>query len=142
METSPSSQSSLKKKIGNSDQKLRKSRYQSILNALKMKFSTKGFFSKCDYIRRFLRIWSYLLKKSLVENFIFLCSVWYCPTLRNFFNCSKSFALGCNAGIRALTCFLVQCFGVTLKVLRFGEFNFVTLKFLYFYFFILFFLFI
>ena len=34
----------------------------------------KDFFSKCDQIRRELRIWSYLLKKSLMENFIF-CAV-------------------------------------------------------------------
>ena len=40
----------------------------------KMKFSIKDFFSKCDQIRSFLRIWSYLLKKFLMENFIFLCS--------------------------------------------------------------------
>ena len=39
-----------------------------------MKFSVKGFFSKCDEIRRKLRIWSYLLKNSLMENFIF-CSM-------------------------------------------------------------------
>ena len=32
--------------------------------AQKMKFSTKGFFGKCDQIRRKLRIWSHLLKKS------------------------------------------------------------------------------
>ena len=36
-----------------------------------MKFSIKDFFSKCDQIRSFLRIWSHLLKKSLMENFIF-----------------------------------------------------------------------
>ena len=42
--------------------------------AQKMKFSIKDFFSKCDKIRRFLRIWSHLLKKSFMENFIFLCS--------------------------------------------------------------------
>ena len=36
----------------------------------KMKFSIKDFFSKCDQIRSFLRIWSHLLKKSLTENFI------------------------------------------------------------------------
>ena len=36
-----------------------------------MKFSVKDFFGKCDQIRRFLRIWSHLLKKSLMENFIF-----------------------------------------------------------------------
>ena len=39
-----------------------------------MKFSFKDFFSKCDQIRSFLRIWSHLLKKSLTENFIF-CAV-------------------------------------------------------------------
>ena len=37
----------------------------------KMKFSIKDFFSKCDQIRRKLYIWSRLLKKSLMENFIF-----------------------------------------------------------------------
>ena len=37
-------------------------------------FSTKNFFSKCVQIRSFLRIWSHLLKKSLMENFIF-CAV-------------------------------------------------------------------
>ena len=42
--------------------------------AQKMKFSIKDFFSKCDQIRRKLRIWSHLLKKSLIENFIF-CTV-------------------------------------------------------------------
>ena len=42
--------------------------------AQKMKFSIKGFFSKCDQIRKKLRIWSHLLKKSLMENFIF-CAV-------------------------------------------------------------------
>ena len=36
-----------------------------------MKFSVKDFFGKCDQIRSFLRIWSHLLKKSLMENFIF-----------------------------------------------------------------------
>ena len=36
-----------------------------------MKFSNKDFFSKCDQIRRKLWIWSHLLKKSLLENFIF-----------------------------------------------------------------------
>ena len=38
----------------------------------KMKFSIKDFFSECDQIRIYLRIWSHLLKKSsLMENFIF-----------------------------------------------------------------------
>ena len=41
---------------------------------LKMKFSIKDFFGKCDQIRKKLRIWSHLLKKSLMKNFIF-CAV-------------------------------------------------------------------
>ena len=36
------------------------------LHCTKMKFSTKDFFSKCDQILRKLRIWSHLLKKSLL----------------------------------------------------------------------------
>ena len=39
-----------------------------------MKFSIKDFLSKCDQIHSFLRIWSHLLKKSLMENVIF-CAV-------------------------------------------------------------------
>ena len=37
----------------------------------KMKFSIKDFFSECEQIQSLLRIWSHLLKKSLIENFIF-----------------------------------------------------------------------
>ena len=37
----------------------------------KLKFSIKDFFSKCDQIRSFLRIWLHLLKKSFMENLIF-----------------------------------------------------------------------
>ena len=40
----------------------------------KIKFSIKDFFSKCDQISRKLRIWSHLLKKSLMEN-LFFCAV-------------------------------------------------------------------
>ena len=40
--------------------------------AQNMKFSINDFFSKCDRIRSFLQIWSHLLKKSLMENFIFV----------------------------------------------------------------------
>ena len=45
-----------------------------IITAKKMKFSIKDFFGRCDQIRMKLRIWSHLLKKSLMENFIF-CAV-------------------------------------------------------------------
>ena len=44
------------------------SNYIVNVTAQKMKFSITDFFSKCDQIRSFL-------KKSVMENFIFLCSV-------------------------------------------------------------------
>ena len=43
------------------------------LTAQKMKLFIKDFFSNSDQIHSFLRMWSNLLKKSLMENF-FLCS--------------------------------------------------------------------
>ena len=54
-----------------------------INNALhkKWEFSIKDFFSKYDQICSFLRIWLYLLKKSLMENLIFravLALLYYC----------------------------------------------------------------
>ena len=39
-----------------------------------MKFSITSFFSKCNQIPKKLRIWSHLLKKSVMENLIF-CAV-------------------------------------------------------------------
>ena len=41
------------------------------LHCTKNEFPTKDFFSKCDQIHSFLRIWLHLLKKSWMENFIF-----------------------------------------------------------------------
>ena len=49
-----------------------------VISAQKMKFSIKDFLSKCD--RRKLWIWSQLLKKSLMENFVFFVSI-YCPSI-------------------------------------------------------------
>ena len=50
-------------------------RYSKITpTAQKVKFSIKDFFSKRDQLRKKLRILSHLLKKSLMENFIF-CAV-------------------------------------------------------------------
>ena len=43
-----------------------------------MKFSIKDFFDKWDQSRRKLRIWAHLLKKFLMENFIF------CAVFENF----------------------------------------------------------
>ena len=73
----------------------------SIVTAQKMKFPIKDFFSKWDRIRRKLRIWSHLLKKSLMENFIF-CAV---------------YAINCLNINRITISRAKQCFGkVALKV--------------------------
>ena len=44
-----------------------------------MPFSIKDLFSKYDQIRSFLRLWSHLLKKYLIENFIFCAAI--CETV-------------------------------------------------------------
>ena len=54
--------------------------------AQKMKFSIKGFFSKCDQIRWKFRIWSPLLNKSLMENSIFCAMIIYKTALDFLFN--------------------------------------------------------
>ena len=41
------------------------------VTAQKVKFSIEDIFTKCDQIRWKLWIWSHLLKKSLMESFIF-----------------------------------------------------------------------
>ena len=60
--------------------------------AQKMKFYIKDFFNKCDRIRRKLCIWSHLLKKPLVENFMF-CAVLF-PYPLCLFNPVSFFYLG------------------------------------------------
>ena len=45
------------------------------ITSQKMKFFFKDFFKKWAQVRRKLQIWSHLLRKSLMENFIFLYSV-------------------------------------------------------------------
>ena len=47
-----------------------------VFTAQNMKFSIKDFFSKCDQIHSFLRMCSYLLKKSYWKT-TFLCGDWY-----------------------------------------------------------------
>ena len=42
----------------------------------KMKLPIKDFFSKCNQIHSFPRIWSHLLKKSFMKNFIFCAAMW------------------------------------------------------------------
>ena len=69
-------------KVNNKDTRTT-SMTQSLLQyntAQKMRFSIKYFFSKCDQTRGILRIWSHLLKKSLMENFIIFAQ---CKLLSN-----------------------------------------------------------
>ena len=67
-----------------------------------MKFSIEDFFSKCDQIRRKLRIWSHLLKKSFMENFIF-CAVNLDLNLRKLIQLSlMSFEYNENLGRNVL----------------------------------------
>ena len=70
----------LKHKLGN--KQMYHILYFAIHTAQKIKFSIKNFFSKCDQIRSFLRIWSHLLKKSLTANVIF-CTV-HCQEQRTY----------------------------------------------------------
>ena len=60
----------------------------STLTAQKIKFSIKAFFSKCNQIRSFPRIWPHLLKKSLMENIIFCTVTPSLPSLRHTPNVS------------------------------------------------------
>ena len=64
------------------ENELRKSDVATLVyyTAQKMKFFITDFFSKCDQIRWKLGIWSHLLKKSVTENFIFLC-IMHCVIL-------------------------------------------------------------
>ena len=45
--------------------------FHTIFTSPKLKFSVKDFFNKCDQIQNQNQIWSHLLKKFLMENFIF-----------------------------------------------------------------------
>ena len=52
-----------------------------LFTAYKMKSTITSFFSKCDQILRKVRSWSHLLKKSLMENYIFV----QCFLMLNFY---------------------------------------------------------
>ena len=60
---------------------------QTAITAPKMKISSMDFLSKWDIICRKLQIWSHLLKKPLMENFIFSAvhSYWYGHILRKIY---------------------------------------------------------
>ena len=55
-----------------------------------MKFSVKDFLSKYDQIRSFLRIWSHLLKESLMENLI-LCAVRFLQSISTVIKLGSKF---------------------------------------------------
>ena len=71
----------------------RKSDQGDIHTALKMKFYIKDFSSKCDQIHIFLWIWSYLLEKAFMENFIF-CAVSISHASADGLYCSVKVQLG------------------------------------------------
>ena len=83
--------------------------------AQKMKFSIKDYFSKCDQIRSFLRIWSHLLKKSLMENFIFCAVMVVIPTNNNLrkFLIEQVF-FDHRATVLGFLIFNISCFDVIL----------------------------
>ena len=60
-----------------------------------MTFSIKDFFSKCDQIRRKLWIWSHLVKKLLLEKFIF-CEVDVAPIYSTLYSEAKIVLLSFN----------------------------------------------
>ena len=66
--------------------------YLHLFHCTKMKFSVRDFSSKLDQIRRKLRIWSHLLEKPLMENFIF-CAVFYVCFQRYYFPYWESFGV-------------------------------------------------
>ena len=67
--------------------------WRLLYTAQKMRFSIMEFFSKCDQIRWKLRIWSHLLKKSFMENFIFCSVISISPwTITKSNGCNKAFS--------------------------------------------------
>ena len=58
-----------------------------------MKFSIKDLFSKCDQIRRKLRIWSHLLKKSLMENYLTFCAMKLDTSKKEYMECTLIYIL-------------------------------------------------
>ena len=93
-----------------------------------MKFSIKDFFSKYDQIRNFLRIWSHLLKKSIISNFIF-CAV--DTTMSKLLECrvDSSTLLILRTHWRVIFGKVIRCstlrlwVGLTISILRLCSFN-------------------
>ena len=89
----------------------------SFLTVHNMTFSIKDFFSKCDQSLRKLRVWSLLLKKSLMENFIF-CAV-------------PLFMLSGMGCIRTLSNIADEAFGENFRCLKTGYYFRKTLQLRY-----------
>ena len=96
--------------------------------ALKMKFSTKDFFSECDQIRCKLWIWTHLPKKSLMENFFFCAFITRIPPLcqmtTNTFSkkAFKNFCVGPKNSLK-LNCNLVASLPVGNYMLKINNRN-------------------
>ena len=74
----------------------------------KIKSSINDFFSKCDQIRRKLGIWSYLLKKFLMENFS-LCGVSNMLIIILFHIIYKPYLQITESRIHLFNCFYFCC---------------------------------
>ena len=81
-----------------------------------MKFSINDFFSECDQIRSLLRIWSHLLKKSLMENFIF-CVVIIEHVLVRHQSSAIFQLLTADSDISKISRSLEQKYSISIKVL-------------------------
>ena len=85
----------------------------------------KDFFSKCDQTRRKLRIWSHLLKKSLMLNFIFCAVILF---MLHFFS-FQSFYFNVTL-LRCRTLLMLNLFHPLLLLLYFHVAHFPSYTFL------------
>ena len=93
------------------------------ITAQKMISSIKDFSSKCDQIRSFLRIWSHLLKKALMETSLFV----QCMSARKVFKIchSHEYVKDCNTSLVSsvteyeskFLLFLLLIFSLMMRVL-------------------------
>ena len=87
-----------------------------------MKLSNKDWFSKCDQICGFLRIWSYLLRKSLMDNLIFW-AVFYAVRLEIWQMNSSSMNIFRNSAQNAKIDRYLLDFHFTKKKFSFNDFS-------------------
>ena len=93
--------------VSDSHKTVKNIRFQNKVTALKMKFFIKDFFSKSVQIRSFLRIWSHLLEKFLMENFIFCAVSVLSSVLWDTMNCGT--ACACCSKVLFLHLALILC---------------------------------